>query len=134
MQDSARVREEFDRIAVLSADVPENDRYQDLLLRHVPRHCENALDIGCGRGALARALASRATHVLGIDLSPEMVRLARASCIDQPHVDFILGEFMSLELPADHFDCITAVAALHHMPWRPPSSGPSGCFGPAVSC
>src|SRR5512135_1752803 len=35
------------------------------------------LDLGCGTGALARSLAERGQHVTGIDLSPEMLDLAR---------------------------------------------------------
>jgi SAM-dependent methyltransferase len=41
--------------------------------------CDGAtLDVGCGPGRLAAALAARGTPALGIDLSPAAVRLARS--------------------------------------------------------
>src|ERR671934_2864340 len=36
------------------------------------------LDAGCGEGYLARILAARGARVIGIDLSPRLVELARA--------------------------------------------------------
>ena len=40
-------------------------------------------DIGCGPGQIARYLADRGIPVLGIDLAPEMVTLARRRAIDK---------------------------------------------------
>jgi SAM-dependent methyltransferase len=116
-QDVARVREEFDHIALLLEGRPDEDPYQEWLLRHVPQPCENALDIGCGTGSLAQALAERAVHVQAIDLSPSMVRVARQRCVDNPNIDLAVGDFLSAEFPTDHFDCIGAVGVMHHMPW-----------------
>ncbi len=39
-----------------------------------------ALDLGCGIGRLAQALAPHLAHVEGLDLSPEMVKAARRRC------------------------------------------------------
>ena len=116
-QEAARVRREFDRIARLSIGYPDEDRYHEWLLRHVPRPCENALDIGCGTGSLARALAERAARVHAIDLSPGMVSAARERCQDLPNIEFAVSDFLSAEFPSDHFDCIAAVGVMHHMPW-----------------
>jgi cyclopropane fatty-acyl-phospholipid synthase-like methyltransferase len=45
-----------------------NKHYTDLLLRQVPPGCQNALDVGCGDGSLARRLADRfGIAVTGID-------------------------------------------------------------------
>ena len=38
---------------------------------------EKVADIGCGVGRLTRALATRAGHVYGIDVSSEMLELAK---------------------------------------------------------
>ena len=42
------------------------------------RSTETVLDIGCGVGRLTRALATRAERVYGLDVSREMLRLARS--------------------------------------------------------
>ena len=115
-QDTARVRAEFDRIARLSGEHAHPNRYEESLLGHVPRPCRHALELGCGAGTLTRALADVAEHVTAVDLSPEMVRLARARCADRPNVEFLVGDFFALDLPPASFDCMAAVAVLHHMP------------------
>ena len=42
-----------------------------------PRQHERALDFGCGVGRLTRALADSFEEAVGLDISAEMVRLAR---------------------------------------------------------
>jgi hypothetical protein len=45
---------DFDRLALLDDEGwTANNHYHDFLLKHVPQNCENALEIGCGTGALA---------------------------------------------------------------------------------
>jgi len=46
-----------------------------------------------------------------------MVGVARKRSADHTNLLFHVGDFFSAELPAHHFDCIAAVAVLHHMPW-----------------
>jgi SAM-dependent methyltransferase len=50
-------------------------------------------DIGCGTGRLARYLAARGLSPQGIDLSPEMIRVARR---DQPGFDFDVADLRAL--------------------------------------
>lgn len=119
LQNAARLRDEFDRIALLTPDRPEGGRYEKRLLRYVPQPCESALDIGCGTGSLSRALALRTAHVVAVDLSPNMVSVARQRSSRYPNIEFLVGDFLSLEFPGRPFDCIATVAALHHMSWVP---------------
>ncbi len=43
-----------------------------------------ALDLGCGTGLMGAAIRDRAEHLAGVDLSPAMLRLARAKgCYDR---------------------------------------------------
>lgn len=49
------------------------------------------LDVGAGIGRISAALAPEASHVLGIDVSPAMVELARAKCAALPNVAFALA-------------------------------------------
>jgi SAM-dependent methyltransferase len=117
MEDQARIREDFDRIARLSAQCEEVDRYDNWILRQIPCECSSALDIGCGTGSLTRRLAARASQVMGIDLSPEMVRLARERHGAQKNIEFHSGDFLSFDFRDRRFDCIVAVAVFHHVPW-----------------
>src|SRR5437868_4621569 len=119
--DTAIVQADFDRIALLSnKDVDEgwnhNNHYHRFLLEQVPARCTDALDIGCGAGQFARLLASRAEHVLALDLSPQMIRLARERSSDFATIDFEVADALSRAFSPGQFDYIVSIATLHHMP------------------
>jgi SAM-dependent methyltransferase len=118
MNDPAHVRDDFDRIALLPeiGGPDHNARYHAHLLRHVPPGCRLALDIGCGQGAFARELARRCERVVGIDLSPNMIRIAREQSRDFPNIDFDVADVMRYDLGDGRFDCIASIATLHHLP------------------
>ena len=123
MNDSThRIREDFDRIAVLSEQHDGGrvgDIYYEYLMRQLPARIENALEIGCGSGGFTRLLASRARRVVALDLSPEMVRLAKARSAGYSNIEYRLGDVMRLSLPAEEYDCIVSIATLHHLPLEP---------------
>ncbi|MBE2269550.1 MAG: class I SAM-dependent methyltransferase [Anaerolinea sp.] len=111
-----RIRREFDAIAPFSGDEwNHNNHYHGYLLSHVPTRIESALDIGCGTGEFARLLAARAERVTGIDLSPEMIRIARERSSGQPNITYQVADVLEWELPTSSYDCIASVATLHHM-------------------
>ncbi|RYI35266.1 MAG: class I SAM-dependent methyltransferase [Acetobacteraceae bacterium] len=56
--------------------------------RNLLREDADVLDLGCGIGRLAAALAPRARSVLGLDVSKGMLAEARARCAPWPHVRF----------------------------------------------
>jgi SAM-dependent methyltransferase len=112
-----QVLEDFNRIASLTAHehaAPET--YSNYLLRHVPANCNHVLEIGCGFGAFARLVASRAQRVTAIDLSPQMIEVARERSLDYSNLEFVLGDFLQDHLPAESYDCIVTLATLHHLP------------------
>ena len=112
-----QVREEFDRIALLTEQHGSlSDIYRKYLLRHLPRHSENVLEIGCGTGEFTRLVASRAQNVVAIDLSSEMIRLAKSQSANYQNIQYLLGDVMSDSLPAERYDCIVSLATLHHLP------------------
>ena len=107
---------DFDRLALLDSEGwTHNNHYHNFILRHVPNNCQNALEIGCGTGSLARRLAERAQNVVAIDLSSEMIRVARSHSAEYQNLQFIQADAMSWDFPAAHFDCIVTVATLHHL-------------------
>ncbi len=113
------IQADFDRLAALDAEGwTQNNHYHSFLLRHVRVGCQNALEVGCGTGAFARRLAERARHVVALDLSPEMIRVARSRSADFPNLEFDVADAISWDFPAAHFDCIVNIATLHHLPLR----------------
>ncbi|MBD0325777.1 MAG: class I SAM-dependent methyltransferase [Pyrinomonadaceae bacterium] len=110
------IAEDFDRIALLTErHGGANDVYHDYVRRHLPRRCENALEIGCGIGEFTRLLAARARRVVAVDLSPQMIRLARQQSSAYSNIEYVQGDAMRLSLPAGSYDCIVSLATLHHL-------------------
>jgi SAM-dependent methyltransferase len=62
------------------------------------------VDAGCGSGVWARELTARGYDVLGIDISPDMIRLARKHA---PAAKFRVGSFLSAALPP--CDAVTSI-------------------------
>ena len=118
---SSTIQQEFDRIALASAASPEgelhNEHHHNFLLRRLPSSSHDVLDIGCGTGTFARRLAERADHVLALDLSPEMIRIARERSAQFPNLEFQVADVCVMPLPAASFDCIATIATLHHLPY-----------------
>ncbi len=111
------VQADFDRLALLSDEGwNHNNHYHNFLLKYVPPLSGNALEIGCGTGAFARLLAERVEHVVGLDLSPQMIRLARERSEGYSNIDFQVADVLSWEFPDEQFDCIVSIATLHHLP------------------
>lgn len=74
---------------------------------------ERALDVGCGTGALAYALAPLVGDVVGIDASAEYVAAARGDAPDG--CTFVEGDAAALPFPYGDFDLVGCVRVLHHV-------------------
>lgn len=113
------VEADFDRLARLDDEGwTTNNHYHSSLLKFVPENCENALEIGCGTGAFARLLARRCKHVIGLDLSSEMIRVARSRSSQFENLQFELANAMTWNYSDSHFDFVCSIATLHHLEQR----------------
>ena len=91
-----------------------NAYYQRVLLNQLPPRCGRVLDVGCGAGAFAARLAARAGQVDAVDKSAAMIEAARRRA--PANVTCTRADVMDLPLPADHYDAIVSITALHHLP------------------
>src|SRR5271157_5788185 len=74
------------------------------------------LDVGCGVGATARAIAQRpGLDVTGIDVDPEQIEAAQSG---EPHARarFMVMDAAKLQFPDAEFDIVASSMATHHMP------------------
>jgi ubiquinone/menaquinone biosynthesis C-methylase UbiE len=74
---------------------------------------ERALDVGCGTGALAYALAPLVGEVVGVDSSEEYIAAAREGAPDG--CTFMLGDAEVLPFPYGDFDLVGCLRVLHHV-------------------
>lgn len=83
-----------------------------------PRSGERLVDIGCGTGLFVADLAQTvgpAGHVLGIDLSPSMLALARRRCADWPWVACEQGDALAIPGADAEFDAAVSVQVLEYV-------------------
>ena len=77
------------------------------------------LEIGCGAGRVTRAFADLFGEVHAVDVSGEMVRLARAACADKPNAFIYKNNGMDLEVLGERrFDFAFSICCFHHIPSR----------------
>jgi ubiquinone/menaquinone biosynthesis C-methylase UbiE len=77
------------------------------------RPAGRALDAACGTGRHAAYLASRGHEVLGVDVSANMLAVARAKL---PGVDFRQADVCALPVPDEDVDLVVCSLALEHVP------------------
>lgn len=92
-------------------------------LRRFPRNANRrawrALEIGCGPGRLMRPLSRHFGEIHGVDVSDEMIRLARGKLAGIPHAHVHHGDGASLAAFADEsFDMVYSYAVFQHIPSR----------------
>lgn len=75
------------------------------------------VDLGCGSGRWAKALGEAGYEVIGVDLSPSMIRLARQRA---PRARFETGSLLSTKLPA--CDAVTAIGEIVNYQFDPKHS------------
>ena len=107
----------FDSIAgVYDESLPAHvvEHYLDKRTRFVIDNCPpgDALDVGCGTGALASRLAAAGWRMSGIDPSEGMLDVLRER---SPDVHAVQASGTSIPFADDSFDLVVTVAALHHI-------------------
>ena len=75
-----------------------------------------AVEIGCGVGRVCRALSERFDRVIGLDISPEMIRRAR-ELVPDDRVSFEIGDGSSMGPVADSSaDLVLSFTVFQHIP------------------
>ena len=84
-------------------------------------HAAAVLDLGCGTGVMARAIAARddfAGTVTGVDQSPDFIAAAERLAADEgvgDRIEFVVGDAHALDLPAASFDAVVAHTLVSHV-------------------
>jgi SAM-dependent methyltransferase len=82
-----------------------------------PEPEEAVLDVACGWGFVALAFAPFARSIIGVDLTPEMVDLARTLAREGgfSNVEYQRGDLEALPFGSGTFDLVTCRAAFDHL-------------------
>ena len=90
----------------------------DWIDRHAQLAGKDVIDVGCGGGILAEAMASRGARVTGIDLSEKGLRVAELH-LHESRLPVRYEKAMTEEYAATHpesFDVVTCMELLEHVP------------------
>lgn len=85
------------------------------------RSVDRALDVGCGNGRHAEALAAHANAVIGLDVSRGLLQEATRRAAEREYDDctsFLHGDATTLPLRDDVVDLAVYVATIHHLDTR----------------
>lgn len=97
--------------------------WRDLLVPRLPATPGRIADLGCGTGTLSLILADAGHSVVGVDFSPEMVRLARAKAAGRGDLRFVEGDAAQPPLEPASYD----VVLCRHVLWALPD--PTAALG-----
>ena len=93
-----------------------------------PLKGQRVLDVGCGGGILADAMARKGADVLGIDLAEKSLKVAQLHALEagtsQITYRLVAAEALAAEMP-DQFDVVTCMEMLEHVP--DPASAVQAC-------
>lgn len=119
--DETTIRNLIIRMEVRGKD-PTFMRLRDAYLEKLPlASAKNVLDLGCGTGVVARAVARRAGftgRTTGVDQSPVFIATARRLAAKEglgDRVEFHVGDAHALEYPAESFDVVIAHTLISHV-------------------
>lgn len=112
------VLDQFTKQAIPFATAPIHRDGMDLI-RTAGRITTNdlVLDVACGPGLVACALAPHAAHVTGLDMTPRMLEEARslAARTGVTNVTWDIGTASSLPYADDAFSIVVTRYSLHHL-------------------
>ena len=112
------VRSSYDSAASAYAEHLFNELESKPLDRHLlNRFAEEVgggrvADVGCGPGHVARYLSEHGVDAFGIDLSPEMIRVAKKM---SPGLSFQVGDMTALDLGDASIDGIVSFYSIVHL-------------------
>lgn len=129
---SEALREEFNRWAEAGrGDGMEQDHLPITLpvlakMRFAPN--DNVLDVGCGSGWLSRRLGKMVPEgrVVGMDISDEMIRIARRHSLDPHNLLFVVGEVAEIPWEPNFFTHAISVESAYY--WPNPAGGVKEIF------
>ncbi len=86
------------------------------VVQSIGKEPKRVLDVACGPGVQTRAIAEAGHSVIGIDLSPDMLRYTKKD--DRLNIQYLQQDATSTNFSDSEFDVSTISFGLHDMPER----------------
>lgn len=102
----ATIADRYDFITVVLSYGQDRRWKRRMIDLAAPRQGGRALDLATGTGDLACAMAARGARVIGLDITPRMIQLARVKAGTRgPR--FLVGDMLALPFPDRAFELVT---------------------------
>jgi ubiquinone/menaquinone biosynthesis C-methylase UbiE len=122
-----RLKEEFNRWAEAGEGEKMEQHHLDITAKAIRRMGlrpgERVLDLGCGSGWATRLLARLVSEgpegfgqVVGLDVSDEMIRQARAASKDFENILYVWGSAQQIPWEENFFDKVLSVESFYYYP------------------
>lgn len=113
------IASDYDRVnRVISLGQIDRWRHKLVSIMDIPED-GTVLDLGCGTGKLTRLIANKLSggKVVGIDLTPKMIEIARNTLPPEHEnlVEFYLGTGEDLDLQSNSFEVVTSAFTLRNV-------------------
>jgi len=112
----ATIADRYDFITVALSYGQDRSWKERLVDIAAPSGGDRGLDLASGTGDLARLLHGRGMRVVGLDITPRMIELARAKRSAAGVPAFIVGDMMALPFQSSSFDLVTTGYGLRNVP------------------
>ncbi|MBW3560461.1 MAG: metalloregulator ArsR/SmtB family transcription factor [Proteobacteria bacterium] len=109
----ARNAEQWDHLRSLQTDEAEVERA--ISAAAGPGPFERLIDLGTGTGRMLRLLAPQARRSLGLDLSHQMLNVARAETTGLERCELRHGDILATGLPGGAADLVVVHQVLHYL-------------------
>ncbi|MDT0344774.1 class I SAM-dependent methyltransferase [Streptomyces litchfieldiae] len=110
MDDNAWIPAYFDQMSSWAEQRPwpRNDEQAASVERLTGPGAKDVLELGCGEGITAVAMAALGHRVTAVDLSPVRIGIARrrAEAAEGPQPTFLQGDFLTVAPDSGPFDCV----------------------------
>jgi demethylmenaquinone methyltransferase/2-methoxy-6-polyprenyl-1,4-benzoquinol methylase len=120
----ATIADRYDLITVMLSFGLDRRWKRRLVNLAAPRPGDLALDLATGTGDIAFAIDGRCRRVVGLDVTPRMIELAKAKAsMKRPRASdlpaFLVGDMIALPFPDASFDLVTTGYGLRNVPDLP---------------
>jgi ubiquinone/menaquinone biosynthesis methyltransferase len=121
----ATIADRYDLITVWLSYGQDRQWKRQLLATAGPLPGRSVLDLACGTGDITWLAARGGAQVVGLDITPRMIELARAKSAAAPDAReqarplFLVGDMCALPVPDASFDIVTTGYGLRNVPDLP---------------
>ena len=93
------------------------DLHRDVATALAPKAGEHVLDLGCGTGGVTELMAGSGARVVGIDLAPGLIEIAKQRAEERGlDIEYHVGDCENLDLPDASFDAVGSSVGIMFSP------------------